>query len=85
MSYVAKRQDGSILVPGEEIRTTRDNVPWIFRSVTHPRKIYVTWDNDPKGPPYYPNRDSREYYASVFDLGIWDEQDQEWTFEPNWA
>jgi hypothetical protein len=84
MSYVAKRKDGSILTKGEEIRTFRDD-QWIFQSVTHPRKIYVIWDEDPDGEPFWPNRSSMEFYANVFDLGIWDEERQEWTFKPGWA
>lgn len=56
--------------------------PWIYDGCTHPRKIYVYWDEDPKGEPFYPNRSSREYYANVFDLGIWGETNKEWTFEP---
>lgn len=83
MRFVAVRKDGSILAQGDEIRTSRDDQPWIFQSVTHPRKLYVTWDTDPNGPPYYPNRTSMEYYASVFDLGIWDTKYQEWSFPPH--
>lgn len=83
MKFLAVAKDGHILTQGEEIRTTRDNESWIFQSVTHPRKLYVTWDSDPKGPPYYPNRASREFYASVFDMGIWDVDHQEWSFPPH--
>jgi hypothetical protein len=83
MRFLAVDKTGHILSKGAEIRTTRDNEPWIFQSVTHPRKLYVTWDNDPNGAPFYPNRANREFYASVFDLGIWDIELQEWSFNPN--
>lgn len=80
MKFVAKRRDGSIVAQGDTIRTVGDNQPWIFQSVTHPRKLYVIWDTDPNGEPFWPNRDSREFYANVFDLGIWDVEAEEWTF-----
>jgi hypothetical protein len=68
---------------GDILRDSRGS-DWTFQSVTHPRKVYVTAKDDPNGPDSYPNMASREFYASVFDLGIWDIDAQEWTFEPSW-
>ena len=59
--------------------------PWTFQSVTHPRKLFVTQKDDPNGPDSWPNMASREFYASVFDAGIWDIDAEEWTFRPEWA
>lgn len=58
--------------------------PWTFQSVTHPRKLFVTSKDDPNGPDSWPNMASREFYASVFNAGIWDIDAEEWTFRPSW-
>ena len=85
--FVAKREDGTILTNGTQIRTFRDDL-WILGGVSHPRKIWVYWDKDPKGSKTYPNRTSMEFYANVFKadehgkLGIWDNLEQEWSFAP---
>lgn len=81
--YQAITANATILAKGNKVRDFRD-LEWTFQSVTHPRKVYVTRKDDPNGPETYPNLHSREFYASVFNLGIWDTETQSWTFEPEW-
>ena len=78
-------QFGHILKKGQFLRIVGqiDDI-WTFKSVTHPRKVNVYQDENPNGEPSWPNRSSREFYASVFDLGIWDTSAKEWTFTPSW-
>lgn len=80
--YRAYRADGTILQKGDKLPSK--DVLWDFVSCTHPRKIYVEAFNDPNGPHSWPNRESCEYYANVFNLGIYDMNDAEWTFRPSW-
>lgn len=82
--YVAKRADGTTVHKGDVLHNGRGE-NWTFESVTHPRKVFVSFKNDPNGNDFYPNRESREYYATVFDLGIWDNFAEDWSFRPNWA
>lgn len=74
--------DGFELHKGYQITSSRDE-PWIYDNCVHPRKISVHWDEDPNGEPFWPNRSSREFYASVFNAGIWDVEREEWTFPPS--
>lgn len=80
--FRAYRADGTQVHTGDVLGAA-DN-EWIFSSCTHPRKIYVGRLEDPNGPQTWPNKETREFYASVFDLGIYDVTDAEWTFVPNW-
>jgi hypothetical protein len=70
-------QNGHILQKGDPL-TTHDKEYYVFESVTHPRKVYVTamWD----GQVIH-----REYYANVLNVGIWDNQYNEWSFAPEWS
>lgn len=81
--YRAYRADGTKVVKGDKL-VTGDRV-WDFVSCTHPRKIFVENLEDPKGPRMWPNRMSQEFYASVFNLGIYDVTDSCWSFEPSWT
>lgn len=80
--FVAVTASGRILKKGDEIYTTRLNEVNTFTSVTHPRKVNSYTLDDPNGPKSWPNMSSNSYYASVFDLGIWDTQANEWSFRP---
>lgn len=79
----AVRSNGTFVETGDKVGSFRQE-EWTFQSVTHPRKVFVTDKDDPNGPDSYPNMASREFYASVFNLGIWDIQYKEWTFVPFW-
>lgn len=83
--YVAVRSNGTILTKGDSVTSFNHNEDWTFQSVTHPRKVFVTAKDDPDGPDSYPNMASREFYASVFDMGIWDTTRKIWTFTPDWT
>jgi hypothetical protein len=75
------RKDGTEVVEGDLLYIRHQhNAKWKFQSCTHPRKVHVTWKEDPNGPDYHPNMASREFYASVFDVSIWDDDAKEWTF-----
>lgn len=76
-------ENGTEVKEGDVLVNDRNpDIPWIYVSTTHPRKIYVMWKNDQEGDDFYPNVEKQEYYANVFDLGIWDDNRKEWTFEP---
>lgn len=81
MTFVVKRKDGTIVPEGAELVDSRGE-SWIMGPCTHPRKLFVYWDEDPEGEPFYPNRTNREFYASVFGLGIWDNVAMDWSFAP---
>lgn len=82
----AVTQFGHILAKGDKLRSAhRTDEIWTFQSVTHPRKVFVTSKEDENGPDSYPNMNSREFYAGVLNVGIWDVQYQDWTFEPEWS
>ena len=83
MSYLAIANDHRILKKGDVLRNHR-NEEWTFQSVTHPRKVFVTSKDDPNGPDSWPNLASREFYAGVFHLGIWDISRKEWSWQPHW-
>lgn len=83
MRFSAFNVHGKTLVKGDKVTDFR-GMEWTFQSVTHPSKVFVTYMNDPEGPETYPNRESREFYASVLNLGIWDNDDQWWSFTPEW-
>lgn len=72
------------LQKGDKVRDFRGK-EWTFQGVTHPRKLYVTKKYDRNGDDFWPNMESREFFASVFDAGIWDNYYAEWSFEPNWS
>lgn len=79
----AVRSNGTFVEKGDKVDSFRQE-EWTFQSVTHPRKVHVTDKNDPNGPDSHPNMASREFYANVFNLGIWDLQYKEWTSVPSW-
>lgn len=79
MSYSVYRRDGTKVQSGDTVVSFRGQ-DWIFSGAYHPRKVSVYWMTDPNGPKDYPNRTSREYYASVFDLQIVDDETGEVTF-----
>lgn len=87
MSYNAYVQDSNGMVrklqKGDVVQSFR-NEDWTFQSVTHPRKIFVTQLEDPNGPKAWPNMSSREFFASVLNAGIWDNEMEIWTFSPDW-
>jgi len=81
--FIAVQRDGTTATKGDILYDGR-NDPWTFQSVTHPRKVFVTHKHDTDGPDSWPNRESREFYANVLNVGIWDTERQEWTFHPEW-
>lgn len=81
-NYRAVNVSGDILQKGYILPGSDEN--WTFQSVTHPRKVHVTAKDDPNGPDSWPNMASREYYANVFNLGIWDVDSKAWSFRPDW-
>lgn len=87
MSYSAYVQDSNGMVrklqKGDSVTTFRSE-DWTFQSVAHPRKIFVTQLEDPNGPKAWPNMASREFFASVLNAGIWDNEMEIWTFSPDW-
>lgn len=70
---------------GQELSTVTDGDVWYFHGVYHPRKATVTYKEDPDGPDYWPNLTTRDFYASVLNLGIWDSKNKAWSFRPDWA
>lgn len=83
MRYLTIDANGKTLQKNDKLRDFRGD-DWTYQSTTHPRKVFVTAKDDPNGPDSWPNMASREFYASVFNLGIWDTNAQEWSFEPDW-
>lgn len=81
--FLAIRRDGSILAKGDILYNGRNDA-WTFQSVTHPRKVFVTDKADPNGPDSWPNLSSREFYADVLNVGIWDTEYKDWSFFPSW-
>lgn len=79
----AVRSDGTFVQEGDKVLSFR-NEEWTFGGVSGPRKVWVTDKADPNGPNSYPNMSTREFYPSVFNLGIWDIQFKEWANEPSW-
>ncbi len=68
---------------GTKLTDFRNEV-WTYVSTTHPRKVNVSRKEDPAGSEFWPNKENREFYASVFELGIWDNAQEKWTFTPSW-
>lgn len=84
-SAYAKNADGNIvLVQRGDILISFQNEIWTYKGTHHPRKVYVERKEDEDGPNYWPNLQSMEFYASVFNLGIWDNDLYEWSFPPEW-
>lgn len=81
--YIAVKQDGTVPNRGDILHTFRD-ARWTYQSTTHPRKVFVTSKSNPNGPDSWPNKTSMEFYASVFNLAIWDTRYNEWSFTPGW-
>lgn len=63
MSYVVKSKDGEVVKAGDIIRSFRGERATLI-SCSHPRRVYVQWNDDPYGAR------KQEYYPSVFDLTI---------------
>ncbi len=84
-SAYVQDSDGTIrkLQKGDIVKTFR-NARWTYQSTSHPRKIFVTYKYDPTGPDSWPNMESREFFASVLNAGIWDDFLKIWTFTPEW-
>lgn len=76
--YTVIREDGTEVTKGE-LLFTRDEA-WQFVDCTHPRKIHVKQKEDPNGDDFWPNTRNQEFYANVFNVGIYDKETQEWTF-----
>lgn len=73
--FIAVRLDGTIPQKYELMRTFRgDSV--VFLNVTHPRKVTVSHDLDNPDSP----ANTSTYYASVLNLGIYDNWLRDWTF-----
>jgi len=69
---------GPEVVKGNKLTSFRQEV-WTFESCTHPRKVNVS---QPVVDEPYIYDNHREFYANVFDVGIWDTKSNEWTFAP---
>lgn len=82
-AFTVYHQDGTEVHEGDQITSFRGE-PWTFGGCWHPRKIFVWWKKDPEGDDSYPNKRTMEYFASVFNLGIRDEESGIWTSEPGW-
>ena len=63
--------------PNQSNAWTFRNEEVSFLSVTHPRKIYVEFVT---GHPGW----KQEFFASVINAGIWDIENEIWTFAPEW-
>lgn len=84
MTYLAIRETTNRIVKRGDILLDSHGVEWTYQSTTHPRKVFVTTKDDQNGPNSWPNMANREFYASVFNLGIWDTERDEWSFSPDW-
>lgn len=76
-----------VLCKGDIVVLTHPSGPnedWTYQGTFHPRKVTVTSKEDPNGDDFWPNLLTMTYYASVLDLGIWDNYAGVWTFEPDW-
>ena len=62
MKYIVKREDGSVVNPGDEIIDFRGD-KWAFISVTRESRIYV---DDKSGGPLA----KREFFPTVFKVSI---------------
>lgn len=65
---------------GDEVIDFRGDRMYFVKSYG-PRKVTVTSNRDDLDNYHY----HREYYANVFNTGIWDDTMQMWTFEPSWT
>jgi hypothetical protein len=78
MTFIAYTEDqfnsGSKgLEKGDTVTSFRGE-DFTYVGCTHPRKVTVRKEEG----------SLRDFYASVFNLGIRDEETQEWTFYPEW-
>lgn len=74
MKFTAFGPTDRVLVKGDQLTNFRGESGYTYLGTTHPRKVTVCTPGD----------SIREFYASVFDCGIWCDTYAEWTFEPEW-
>jgi len=73
MTFYVFQRNGHILEAGDEIHVAGKPIQ-IFQTCLHPRKVYTMQQDGQKN----------SYYASVLNVGIWDNKYNEWSFTPSW-
>ena len=74
MQYAAINRNKDILGRGAQLTDFRGNTGYTYQGTYHPRKVTVRTQDGAQ----------REFYASVFDLGIFCPELNDYTFAPNW-